>query len=104
MTNFIEKSLFELANIRVGQLFENANLSCECSGFPRVNVNPIPVSGALLDLVRLDHLDGKPLTTHTVHGFIDGSKGAFAKLDAEIIECMNSLGGGTSGYEPKDIS
>lgn len=104
MTNIVEKCLLELANVGVGQLLENTNLSCKCSGFPGVCITPITVGGIFLDFVGLDHLDGKPLTTYTVHGFIDGGKGAFPKLHTEVVECMNTLGGGTSGNKPKDVT
>ena len=104
MTNIIEKCFLELANVGVRQLFENTNLSCKCSRFPRISVAAVPVGGTFLDLVRLDHLDGKPLATQTMHGSIDGGKGTFTELDAEVVVCVNALGGRASGDKSKDKS
>ena len=104
MTNIIEKCFLELANVGVRQLFENTNLSCKCSRFPRIRLTPVPVGGTFLDLVRLDHLDGKPLATHTMHGFVDRGKGAFTKLDPEVVERVDSFSGRASSDKSKDIS
>jgi hypothetical protein len=101
MTNFIEKCLLELANIRMRQLFEDTNLPRKCCGFPRINVT---CGRSFLDFVRLNHFHGEPLASLTMHSFVDGGKGTFPKLNAKIIECMDAFSRRTSGYKSKDVA